>query len=119
MPAVSADAVAALITGHRYTWADEDELQTGIAAVLTAAGLPVRREIVIAPRCRIDLLVARVGVEVKVAGTAEAAARQLQRYAASIDLDALVLATTRAAHRVLPDRIAGCALTVAYLTRLA
>jgi alkanesulfonate monooxygenase SsuD/methylene tetrahydromethanopterin reductase-like flavin-dependent oxidoreductase (luciferase family) len=116
---VSAEAIAAALDGFRFVWRDEYELQDGIASVLSAAGWPVRREVPLAPRCRIDLLVDRVGVEVKVAGSPEVVARQLQRYARQGALTGLVLATTCPAHRALPERVGGLPLTLAYLTHLA
>jgi hypothetical protein len=115
----SAEAVAAALGGFRFSWRDEYELQDGITSVLTAAGWAVRREVQLAPRCRIDLLIDRVGVEVKVAGTPEVVARQLQRYARQNALSGLVLATTCPNHRALPERLGGLPLTLAYLTHLA
>lgn len=111
--------IAGVITRHRYLWRDELELHDGIVEVLAAAGLTVQREVPVAPRCRIDLLVHRIGVEIKVDGAAENVARQLQRYAHSPLIDGLVLATTRARHRSMPEHIGGKPLTVAYLTHLA
>lgn len=110
--------VAAVLTGHRFTFAGEEELQAVIAAVLQLAGLPVVREADLAGHGRIDLLVDQVGVEVKVDGSAAAVGRQLQRYARSPRVDELVLATTRARHRQLPPRLAGAPLVVVPLCHL-
>jgi hypothetical protein len=111
--------ISGLLTGYRFTWSDEEQLAGQLAEILTAAGIMVRREVRLAPRCRIDLLTGRVGIEVKVAGTAEAVARQLQRYAATGTVDELVLATTRAAHRGVPAVLGGVPVTVTYLIHLA
>ncbi|UKD50880.1 PD-(D/E)XK nuclease family protein (plasmid) [Amycolatopsis sp. FU40] len=117
--AATADAITGLLTGYTFTWTNEGELAGQLAAVLSAAGIDVRREARLGPRCRIDLLTGRVGIEVKVKGTAEDVARQLQRYAATGAVDELVLATTRAAHRDMPAELGGVPVTVAYLVHLA
>lgn len=114
----TAEQLAALLHSHRYTWNNEAELHKHLAAVLTEAGHTVQREVTVAPRCRIDLVVDRTGIEVKVNGTPETVARQLQRYAHSDDLDALVLATTCVRHRVIPAELGGLPITVVNLTHL-
>jgi hypothetical protein len=105
-----------LLVGYRYTYQSEVELQGHLAQRLTDAGFTARREVHVAPRCRIDVLVGRVGIEVKIDGSVEDVAWQLQRYARSPLLDTLVLATTCARHRRLPASIAGMPIHVAYLT---
>lgn len=105
-----------LLAGYRYTYQSETELQNHLAARLDDAGFTAQREVLVAPRCRIDILVGRIGIEVKIDGSAEDVAWQLQRYAKSPLLDMLVLATTCARHRRLPSSIAGMPIHVAYLT---
>lgn len=61
----------------------------------TGVRLVKRRAPVIHPVDRVDFLIDRVGIELKVDGSWAAVLRQLDRYAASPDLDALVLVTTR------------------------
>lgn len=106
-----ADTVAAARFGYR----NEDELQAGLAAALVAAGHDVIREVRLAARDRVDLLVDRTAVEVKVAGTPERVLAQLARYAESDWVDDLVLVTTRARHRTLPDEVGGKPLRVVVL----
>lgn len=115
----AAMALADVITGFRYQWRDEYDLQEGIAQVLAAAGHEVRCEVSVSHQDRIDLLVGRIGIEVKCQGGTESVTRQLQRYAHNQHVDALILATTRAAHRDVPDELAGIPLVVAYLTHIA
>jgi hypothetical protein len=98
---VTAAVVAAVIRSHRFGYATEAELQQGLYDALTAAGLPVRREVTIAPGCRVDHLVGRVAVEVKVHGTAAEADRQLRRYLATGKVDGIVLVTNRVGHLAL------------------
>lgn len=105
-------AVRDLIAAHRFRYGAEGHLQEGIAGALAQAGWPVRREVLLNRHDRVDLLVVRVGVEVKVAGKPDSVLRQLQRYAASDLLDELLLVTTRARHRDLPAQVGGKSLTV-------
>jgi hypothetical protein len=115
----TAERIAHVLTRYRFTWDDEYELQDAIAHVLAQHVAPVEREVTLAPRCRIDILVGRVGIEIKVKGSVETVARQLQRYATTGRLDALVLATTRATHHTLPTELGGMPVTVVNLTHLA
>ena len=100
------DNIAETIAGCRFAYGSESDLQHGVAAALTTAGLQVQEEVRLDPRNRIDLLTGRVGIEVKVASTADHVARQCRRYLASPLLDGLVLVTIRARHQ-LPATIAG------------
>lgn len=104
-----------VLRAHRYHFSGEHQLQEGLALALTEAGLPVRREVRLTARDRVDLLTGRVGIEVKVAGSAETVLRQVQRYATSDLLDALIVVTTRATHRALPDVVGGKPLAVIYV----
>jgi hypothetical protein len=110
-----AEQIAAIITANRYVYRDEKQLHEGIAAALTAHGHRVAREVALTNRDRIDLLVDRIGVEVKVGGQPAAVARQLQRYAHSDQLDALILVTNRARHTQLPSILAGTPVVIASL----
>jgi len=87
-----------VIRAGRFLWSNEAELQAALAEVLTGAGYPVEREVRLGDRDRIDLLVGRVGIEVKVAGWWRDVERQLNRYRESDGLDALILVTARAQH---------------------
>jgi hypothetical protein len=95
MTAMVAEVVAA-IEAHRFAYVDEDELQQGLAEVLAPFG--VRREVRLNARCRIDLLAGRVGIELKIGGSAAALLRQVERYAELPELDALVVVTSRVRH---------------------
>lgn len=111
---IVARRVVLAVTGARFRFASEEELQRGIAAALADAGVGAEREVRLTPRDRIDLLAGRVGVEVKVAGLARDVERQLARYAASDRVDALVLVTTRAGHRP-PEEINGKPVLTVFL----
>lgn len=105
-----------LLVARRYFWASEYELQAGIGSVLETAGYDVDAEHHLGAAGRIDFLVAgRVGVEVKVKGALPPLIRQLYGYAKDARIGALVVASTRAVHRGVPDEIAGVPVVVAPL----
>lgn len=107
--------VVETLRSYRFSTADEDELQQAIADVLERAGLDPEREHRLGARDRIDLLVERVGIEVKVAGAARAVERQLARYAESDEIDALILVTSRARHITVPTSLNGKPVVVVSL----
>lgn len=96
---------------------EEYELHEAIAAALAAAGLPARHEAVVAPRCRIDFLCGRVGIEIKKGRTPRARLHsQCARYLASDLLDSLVLVSPNALY--LPESIGGKRVYIFSLNRL-
>ena len=71
---------------------NEYQLHEHIAAALSDGGFVIQHEAVLGPRCRIDFLVDRIGVEVKRGKPQKAALlRQCSRYLASDQIDALIL----------------------------
>lgn len=90
--------IARVIRAHRFRYSSEEELQDGLAQALAAAGLPVEREVRLDSRNRIDIVVGRVGVEVKIDGSSSNVSRQCERYLQSDLLDGLVLVTSRVRH---------------------
>jgi hypothetical protein len=108
--------VAAAIAANRYRYPAEVGLQDAIEVVLADAGIPAEREPRLTAADRIDFLAGRVGIEVKIAGRPADVERQLRRYAASPDVDALVLVTTRARHRAMPAVIGGKPVRVVWLS---
>ncbi|MHB1782908.1 MAG: hypothetical protein ACYCTE_09495 [Acidimicrobiales bacterium] len=93
-----AASIVAALRRLRCRFADEDQLQAMLADGLTQLGFDVKREVALARGGRIDLLVDRIGIEVKIAGQTSSVARQLRRYASSDLVDELVLATTCPRH---------------------
>jgi hypothetical protein len=90
--------IASVLRGYRFRYADEERLQEGIAAALVSAGFSVEREVRLDRYCRIDLLVGRVGIEVKVAGREDEVQRQAGRYLQSDLIDGLVLVSSKVRH---------------------
>lgn len=104
---LTARTVAEVLAPYRFRWAREDDLQRAIAGALAGAGLPLEREVALTRRDRVDLLVGRVAVEVKIAGSARGVRRQLARYAGSPLVDEIVLVTARSAHTALAGVVGG------------
>lgn len=109
------DQVLDVLRSRRFCHTNENELQEGIFAAFQAAGLNAWREVQLSGRDRIDFLVDRIGIEVKVAGSASKALRQLERYALSDQIDELVLVTDRIQAGAQPATINGKPLRVLHL----
>ncbi len=104
------DAVAATLRGYRFSYASEADLQSAIADVLTDAfpHTTVTREVRLpAGLGRVDVLIGRVVVEVKVAGTGDSLGRQVRRYASSDQVDGVVIVTNRVRHARVPEAVGG------------
>lgn len=100
---------------------DEVYLNLLVRSVLDRAGFAYRAEVALDgnARNRIDLVVARAGLELKTKGSPADLLRQLDRYAAALELDAVILVTTRRAlARGLPAELRGKPLAVIELGAL-
>lgn len=107
------------LSGHRFRFADERELQAGIDQVLRSQGLEVAREASLGETGTIDFLVgpdgARLGIEVKTRGTRADLARQIHRYLQHDSVQAVLVVTTRATLGRLPATIANKPVFVHHL----
>jgi hypothetical protein len=111
--------IAAFIERHRFSYANEDDLQAGLAAAL-APSFDVEREVRLTSRSRIDLLVDdHYGIEVKVAGTADALVRQVSRYSLAPQIRGLIVVTSRIRHLDVPPAVNGKPLVVVSLAGAA
>ena len=88
-----------VLSGQPYVYSSERDLHRLIGAAWSAAGVPVRHEARLGPGRQIDFVSRGIGIEVKVAGSPVDVRKQLQRYAATGKLDALVLLTACPSHR--------------------
>lgn len=95
------------IRAKEFRHARETELHDGIQEVLEGLGLPVRREVTLDEKNRIDLTTDLprtegrplvLGIEVKIAGKPGDVRRQVQRYSQFAQLGALLLVTTIRRH---------------------
>lgn len=103
--AATREGVIAALRRWEFHYTDEHQLQAGLTEALEAAGYEPEREVRLTPRDRIDLLVDRIGIEVKVDGRAASVARQCARYLESDRIDQLILVTTRQRHNLKMDRL--------------
>ena len=87
-----------LLRCHQFRFTDERELQDGIEAVLSEAGVSFKREAAVTGGT-IDFLVGSIGIEVKVDGSAANLIRQVWGYAKDVKIGAILVVTTRAQHR--------------------
>lgn len=70
----------------------EYDLHADVSAALTRAGIAHIHEYRLAPRCRIDFLAGRIGIEIKKGRPAPTALKeQLTRYLNCDDLDAIIV----------------------------
>lgn len=96
---------------------EEYGIHAQVALALGAAGLEYAHEYKLGPRCRIDFRVGRVGIEVKKGRPATSdLTKQLGRYLASDELDAVIVVTQRVTR--LPGRIGGKPVFIVSLNRL-
>lgn len=103
-------------------WNNEYALQRWLNDKITEAGGNSIRELRLSDlRSRIDIfvsapvehgVVAGVGIEVKIKGSAADVLRQLERYAKCEEITELVLVTTKSSHLRMPATLNGKPLTV-------
>ena len=84
----------------------EYDIHAEVGRALERAGIGHSHEFKLAPRCRIDFLAGRIGIEIKKGRPVPSTLReQLSRYLQSDALDAIIVVTQRAVP--LPASIAG------------
>lgn len=95
----------------------EYDLHAEVSAALSCAGIEHSHEYKLAPRCRIDFLAGRVGIEIKKGRPTPSLLReQLTRYLRSDELDAIVVVVQQAVS--LPQTICGKPVELVSLNRL-
>lgn len=97
---------------------DELDIQNSLETFFKEGGWAPEREVVLAATDRIDFMLGRLGVEVKVDGSRMQVMRQLKRYAESGQVDCLLLVTTCARHLNMPDALGGVPVHVVKLCTL-
>lgn len=112
------NAVVRALSGIRVpACPGEYDLHGEVAAALLRAGIAYSHEHSLAPRCRIDFLAGRVGIEIKKGRPAPKALRaQLARYLESDALDGCVAVVQSAV--ALPGTLGGKPVRLVSLNRL-
>lgn len=104
------DQLRRAFTGLSCAVSEEAALSTIVRGRLESAKFTFRAEVALDgdKRNRIDFVVDGVGLELKIDGSPAAVLRQLDRYSAALELDAVILITTRRSHlRGLPVELRG------------
>lgn len=97
----------------------EKALQDALETLFRENFSTVERELHLGPGDVVDFLLdGSVAVEVKVDGSPMALTRQIQRYAEHKRVEAVVVVTTRAKHRSVPNKLRGKPVAVAWLNPL-
>lgn len=95
--------VAEALAEKRYSYRSEVDLHRALSAALDSEGVEHEREVRV-PGGRIDFVVERCGIEVKIKGSTAALDEQMERYGAAEGLDEFLVVTTRPAHRQIAER---------------
>ena len=96
---------------------DEYDLHADVSAALTRAGIAHSHEYRLAPRCRIDFLAGRIGIEIKKGRPVPSQLKeQLARYLRSSELDAVIVVAQQVVN--LPQTIVGKPVEQVSLNRL-
>jgi hypothetical protein len=119
---VTADTVAgpqqlaSMLSRAGLRFVTEAQMQDAVDTALAAAGYQFTPQARLGDRDRPDFLAAGgIVLELKVAGTAAELERQVTRYAAHVEVTAVVVVTCRARHRGIPPLINGKPILVVFL----
>lgn len=109
----SAAHLVRLLEGAKYHTIPEEIFQREVAEVLEHHGIEFKREFRLSGKDRVDFLVGRVAIEMKIDGGLNAVRRQLQRYAQSPLVDEIILLTSRTRLCAMPQSLSGKPVYVA------
>lgn len=112
---MDAQTLCEKLSSTKFNFSNELELQSGIEELLKSLIVDYQKEVILTPKDRIDFLVGKIGIEVKVDGAANAVIRQLWRYAQQETIDELILVTTRSVHKYVPGTILGKTVYIVHL----
>jgi len=112
---MNAQTLCEKLHAAKFNFSNELELQNGIAQLLTSLNVHYQKEVTFNPQDRIDFIVGKIGIEVKVDSSAPVVTRQLWRYAQQEAIDELILVTTRSKHRVIEGPINGKPVYIVHL----
>lgn len=111
----SAEYLAALIAGHRYTYSGEAELQACLAALFDRESISYVREQTLNGGDRPDFMVGSIAIEVKIAFSLNEVLCQLHRYSENEHVSAIILVTAKARHLRIPAQLNGKPIHIASL----
>jgi hypothetical protein len=106
--------LAEIIRSNRYRFADEYDLQDGIAEALRLAEVPFEREVRVRGG-RLDFLVEGMAIEVKVTCSRSSVERQVRRYIEGEEVDGVLVVAMTPKHGAIPETISGKPVEVVVL----
>ena len=88
--------IVSTLPGYSYSYRDEKQFHDGLATALSGEQIGFNREYVASPQDRFDFLCeGGVVIEAKIKGSLSEALRQVDRYCARPEVNAVVIVTTR------------------------
>jgi hypothetical protein len=99
--------LATMLRCHRYAHNNEKQLQDGIECVFRLKQVEFEREFSLSAADRPDFMVGDIAVEVKIKGSRHDVLRQIFRYAEHVTVAGIVVVSTKACHRGLPEKLNG------------
>jgi hypothetical protein len=112
---INVASLLGVLQGFRFHYAHETQLQEGIAAALVQSEVDFEREVKLSARDRIDFMVGRTGIEVKVGHSLASVMKQVHRYMQHQKIDGLLLVTNRCRHSIVPKTVNGKPVAVLFL----
>jgi hypothetical protein len=103
------------LSRYRFNFVHEDQLQNGIAQALVTEGIEFEAEVKLSVRDRIDFMVGKLGIEVKVASPPALVMKQIHRYAQLPQIDEILLITNRCRHLMVPEIVNGKPVEVLFI----
>ena len=102
------DELSHLLTGYRFRFASEKDLQNGIEAILTQAGIPYHRETSLSAPNRPDFMIENgIALEVKIKGSLANLLRQANRYAQHEEVQSILIVGTPHWFSKIPSSLSG------------
>jgi hypothetical protein len=114
---MTAPELIALLERAPHKTGSEAEFQATTEVALTTAGVEFQREVRINAQDRLDFLVGRIAIELKISGFPNEVSRQLQRYAQHADIDEIILLTSKTTLCRMPQQLSGKPIHVALVQR--
>jgi hypothetical protein len=109
------DALHTFFSSFGYCTETEELLQQAVEKLLRGAGIDYAAQFRLSASDRVDVLVGRVGIELKIKGRNAEIVRQLHRYVQHDAIDGILLITSRARHQQIPDRLNGKTIRVLWV----
>jgi hypothetical protein len=84
--------VVRLVTGHKFKYSDEKDLQAGLEKLFTINNVPFRREVRLTSKDILDFVIdgeKPFGIEVKIDGSKNSLLRQINRYLAHDEIEGI------------------------------